>query len=1558
VLTPRAAWWIAAAALLAALGACALAGPASASSYSGTDDWTIASNTAEVVTNETIVVNGFLFVNVNASLELVNSSLTVMGRLPPVVPIPAPRREAAKAYINGSFTLTNSTLTFYVPFGGPLIQEIRENSPVGLRVGPNANVTLRDFDNNSQTQGDASFFTAYGAGAPANGSYSSFQPGSRFTMLNSSGELLGFRGYPGLEFNGTTVRIEGSWFNNSHNATVFNNCNGAVISNLTLTNVEQGLSFRGGAGHRLSNLNFSGFVLGLQLTGISDVVVSDMAIHDVIGQINYGAWATPGTSFALNNTSGVTVRRLTVQGNLTDPSYEFVRLIEALSSQDLRLEDVDLGQARGLGSLVNSRRVVFEHVIAAGFLDGLTLTNVSDLAMLNCTIVGDAPWAVQATGGVNYAFINYSAGVRNTLWLVGVSNVLVSGADLNATQAGLRAQDGANFDVRGVGVRGVGTGFLLANITHFFADRPVVEFGDYGIEVAFSQDIVFTAPTLVGAPSTFVRRPLFLTNVRDVAITSFTFQGSCQAAGFVMTASNLTLDGFSARTCGEGLDISGASGVVLRDLVLAGAWNGSGLSLSSTTDATVDNLDASDAWGYAVALGAVDRVQVTRVDGRRGGAGGLVMIISRNVAVTDADFSGSGGTAVALFNSSAPLALLRVNASFSRNGVSLLGSPGVSLQDMDVSHNLLVGVDVDPYSPDAGLRNLTIAGNGGDGLFVDANRSAFVDGNISSNGGGGVEGGLHVRVDWTISVAGSIRNDTLHLKGNLVVAAGASFDAQDAVIRVDEGTSIVDPLPPGRLQLDGWVRFTAVTVRPFNQTRAYGITAGPGSRLDVGDSTFEGAGRGDTLSRFHVEGVATISNGTFSGWSGPLDGENAIVDVRRALFSNNTAGPFLEFGTAYLEDVTSQDNDGFGLDLGQLSGATLVRLELRRNAGVGLLAQRIGLLSVRGLNLTGNLMGGATFEDTEFDASGIVGLANLGFGLRIIGGRGAHLADIQLISNSGWGLQASSVPLDVVDLWITFNGGNGIELYGPMVAAIYGGGLSGGSASGLLADGATFTVEGTVFDSHAGPHVWARGSANGTISNASFNDAALDAVVLDGTAYLQILEAAVSGQAGRVIAKENAYAFVLNSSFSGFAAEGSGQVDVAWDMRITVLLGSGSPAEGALVEVVDTTGALLTRALTDADGAMPLLVVLQKNVYSAGRETLYTPHRAQAALGGQGLARKNITVDRYRDITLRLDGTAPEVSMTVHGTKGAGGWYLDGATVTLEASDGGGFGLFVGWRVSGGPWQEMDTSLDFVSAAFMLADEGDVLVEYFAGDGAGNNGTISRAHVLLDVAAPRAFWLVNGSGPHGRNVTLAWGGSDGNGSGLAGFDVDVSFEGGAFASWQHPAAEGSATFSGQEGDYTFRLTAHDASGRVSPSELLHLTVTFSGTLRLAVVGPDRLPLGAASVEIVGANQTQTGAGVQSFRLPEGTYLVIVRAPGFEDKTLTVNITAGNTTDLGEVDLREVPVHTVTSSTGPLLAVVALAAIGGAAALFFIMRSAKRRRQEEWKAVEGPPRKAP
>jgi hypothetical protein len=139
---------------------------------------------------------------------------------------------------------------------------------------------------------------------------------------------------------------------------------------------------------------------------------------------------------------------------------------------------------------------------------------------------------------------------------------------------------------------------------------------------------------------------------------------------------------------------------------------------------------------------------------------------------------------------------------------------------------------------------------------------------------------------------------------------------------------------------------------------------------------------------------------------------------------------------------------------------------------------------------------------------------------------------------------------------------------------------------------------------------------------------------------------------------------------------------------------------------------------------------------------------------------------------------------------------------------------------NGGPYTLFQSHTAATSATFSGQDGHSYAFYSIATDNAGNveqTPAVADATTLIDLTAPTSAITPVSPVQQSTSVALAWSGGDGaNGSGIAGFDIYVSDNSGAYTLWKHEsAATTSDTFVGTPGhSYQFYSRATDNAGNV------------------------------------------------------------------------------------------------------------------------------------------------
>ena len=237
--------------------------------------------------------------------------------------------------------------------------------------------------------------------------------------------------------------------------------------------------------------------------------------------------------------------------------------------------------------------------------------------------------------------------------------------------------------------------------------------------------------------------------------------------------------------------------------------------------------------------------------------------------------------------------------------------------------------------------------------------------------------------------------------------------------------------------------------------------------------------------------------------------------------------------------------------------------------------------------------------------------------------------------------------------------------------------------------------------------------------------------------------------------------------------------------------------------------------------------------------------------------------------TVRLDHTAPSLP-TVAG--GSASW-LSAASTTVTASgsvDTGGSGFaHYQYRTStdsGTTWSSATTG-----ASVAVSAEGDTQVEFRSVDVAGNASTwttvAAGSTVNLDRTAPSLPVVSGGSTSwsNAASATITGSGSTDALSGLAGYQYETAFNGGA---WSAPVSGASAPVSA-EGTTTVRFRSVDNAGNTSA----WTTVAAGSTVNLDRTAPS-LPVvsggstswsNAASATITGSGSTDALSGLAGYQ---------------------------------------------------------------------------------------------
>jgi hypothetical protein len=266
------------------------------------------------------------------------------------------------------------------------------------------------------------------------------------------------------------------------------------------------------------------------------------------------------------------------------------------------------------------------------------------------------------------------------------------------------------------------------------------------------------------------------------------------------------------------------------------------------------------------------------------------------------------------------------------------------------------------------------------------------------------------------------------------------------------------------------------------------------------------------------------------------------------------------------------------------------------------------------------------------------------------------------------------------------------------------------------------------------------------------------------------------------------------------------------------------------------------------------------------------------------------------------DTTAPDVSASVSGTKDAAGNYVDGATVTLSASDSGSGVDKIEYALDGGAYKGY-------SAPVQVSGAGQHTVAYRATDKAGNTSAVKSVSFTVvaappeDTTAPQVSATVSGTkdaaGNYVSGATVTVTASDAE-SGVA--RIEYSLDSGAYKDYSAPVQVSGV------GQHTVAYRATDKAGNTSAVNTVSFTVvaappedTTAPQVSATVSGTKDAAgdyVGSATVTVT-ASDTESGVARIEYSLDGGPYLpysapVAVNRAGSHTFLYRATDKAGNT----------------------------------------------------------------
>jgi len=558
--------------------------------------------------------------------------------------------------------------------------------------------------------------------------------------------------------------------------------------------------------------------------------------------------------------------------------------------------------------------------------------------------------------------------------------------------------------------------------------------------------------------------------------------------------------------------------------------------------------------------------------------------------------------------------------------------------------------------------------------------------------------------DWWVTGIETLENGCLMLDGDLTILNGASLTLSNFSLTVHCdycGEHALTVRSGGTLRI-----LNGSMVNSLGEWWTFNFTINQGATVDFEDSTFATCGaRG--LGIWDLSDDTTIQNCTFTAAFYAMTLSGSRVNLRDCIFSKNYIGLKVLGSSDSVSNCTFTEN-GFGAWGGYsyegctFSGNAVGAWEIFRltncsftgNYGMGI--------------FVGNWITGCEFVnntaaidcgDIEADYHGWINLTNSNFSDNLHNvkyGRGYWNIsrpcrvlngtldfDGNLTVKSGGTLSLSG---SVLSMGRRDGGGDPIEVR-------TGGRLALADGSSIKAFNASFPyalrcLPGSAFDmsdsllrdcgwdlsnpATAGPLI-ETDDLTIVSSTLDFNPAALvlnnsrggiiegshlrgmESPLVLNASTLHMYNSTVDSAGDLAASLDNASSLdCVNSTLSGTLlrfGDRASSVNFSWYLDLQALWGDGSPAHGADVAVLDSSGAVVREGRTGDDGRMARIQLLEVSFRAGSKET-FTPHRVNCSKGSI-TNETGITVDRSRSLVVYLFDDEPPVLRITHPLPGS-----------------------------------------------------------------------------------------------------------------------------------------------------------------------------------------------------------------------------------------------------------------------------------------------------------------
>jgi parallel beta-helix repeat protein len=279
---------------------------------------------------------------------------------------------------------------------------------------------------------------------------------------------------------------------------------------------------------------------------------------------------------------------------------------------------------------------------------------------------------------------------------------------------------------------------------------------------------------------------------------------------------------------------------------------------------------------------------------------------------------------------------------------------------------------------------------------------------------------------------------------------------------------------------------------------------------------------------------------------------------------------------------------------------------------------------------------------------------------------------------------------------------------------------------GLVANGATVTMEKGTISNNIMDGVRVEGGASVIISNSSMIGNVNKDLVLDGASTIDMRNASF-----------NKNAVTFNDATSKLHVSWFVGVNVAWPNDQG---GQGNPVDGASVKVVDALTTTVATRTTDATGTIGAKLVLKEYTKTLGSQTNYSPYNISASINPVVAGHNNTAIDKTKDVLVLLGDLTPP---TINISTPKDNEVYNHLTVAIKgtASDTESGIKVVMYSIDGGlSWKSVNGTTTWNATMFLAQGTYPTIIAR-AWNQAGGYSTATVKNIYVDNTPPYITWI-------------------------------------------------------------------------------------------------------------------------------------------------------------------------------------------------------------------------